>query len=160
MAKFSMEVDLKQLEKKIKATEEQIKKGVEQGLLLVATEMKQMEQELIAHSPQWTFGKEPYERTGYLMHSVWIMPLEWSPYGASITVTNVANYAIYNELGTGVFASDGNGRSEGWFYPVGDGTYRFTIGMPPKFFVRDTKKYYNQDRVKVMIKDEIYKCLR
>ena len=170
MAKFEIKIDTKSIQKKMKATEEQIKKGVERGLKLVASEMKDMEQEIIANSPQWSFNKinkdgstyegEPYERTGYLMHSVWIMPLEWSPYGATISVTNVAKYAIYNELGTGIFASNGDGREEGWVYPIGGGQFRFTIGMPPKFFVRDTRKYYNQDRVKVMIEDEVYTCLR
>ena len=155
MAKFEIKIDTKSIQKKMKATEEQIKKGVEQGLKVCASEMKVHEQRLINQRT----GHGEYEPTGYLKHSVWIMPLDWSPYGATITVTNVAKYALYTELGTGKEASNGNGRLGGWFYPIGDGTYRFTEGMPPKFFVRDTREYY-EDKAPAIIKEQVYRCLR
>ena len=154
--KFEIKVDTKQLEQKIKTTEKQIKKGVEQGLKVCASEMKLHEQRLIEQRT----GHGEYQPIGYLKHSVWIMPLEWSPYGASITVTNVAKYALYTELGTGKYASDGNGRLGGWVYPVGDGTFVFTEGMPPKFFVRDTRNAYDEARVKAIVEEQIYKCIR
>ena len=155
MAKFKIEVDTEAIKKKIEATEEQIKQGVEQGLKVCADEIKLHEQRLINQRT----GHGEYQPIGYLKHSVWIMPLEWSPYGASITVTNVAKYALYTELGTGKYASNGNGRQGGWFYPIGDGTYRFTEGIPPKFFVRDTREFY-KDKATAIVEEQIYKCLR
>ena len=152
---FKVKIDTRQLEKKLKVTEEQINKGVEQGLKACASEMKKHEQRLINQRT----GRGVYEPIGYLKHSVWIMPLEWSPYGASITVTNVAKYALYTELGTGKYASDGKGRLGGWVYPVGNGEFVFTEGMPPKFFVRDTREFY-KDKAPVIVGEQVYKCLR
>ena len=155
MAKFKITIDMKQLEKKIEATKEQIKQGTEIGLQTVAKEIKIHEQRLIEQRT----GHGVYQPIGYLKHSVWIMPLEWSPYGASISVTNVAKYATYTEFGTGKWASNGQGRLGGWFYPIGDGTYRFTEGIPPKFFVRDTYEFY-KDKAPAIIEEQIYKCMK
>lgn len=152
---FKVKIDTRQLEKKLKVTEEQINKGVEQGLKVCASEMKKHEQRLINQRT----GHGVYEPIEYLKHSVWIMPLEWSPYGASITVTNVAKYALYTELGTGKYASDGKGRLGGWVYPVGNGEFVFTEGMPAKFFVRDTRKFY-EDKAPIIVGEQVYKCLR
>lgn len=153
--RFSMEVDLKQLEKELNKTIDEMHEGIERGLKVCASEIKQMEQRQIEN----TTGGGSYVPTGQLKRSVTIMPIEWSPFCASITVTNVANYSLYTELGTGIYASDGNGRQGGWFYPIGDGTYRFTLGMPPKFFVRDTYDFY-KDKATAIVEEQIYKCLR
>jgi hypothetical protein len=153
MAKFSIKIDTKQLEKKIEATEQQIKQGVEQGLKVVASEIKQMEQRQIEN----TTGGGSYVPTGQLKRSVTIMPIEWSPYGASITVVPMAPYAQYVEQGTGIY--NPQGRQGGWFYPIGNGEYRFTMGMPPHYFVQDTHEFY-KDKAPIIIKEQIYKCLR
>ena len=89
MAKFSMEVDLKELEKMIDKTTEQINKGIEQGLKVCASEIKQMEQKQIEN----TTGGGSYVPTGQLKRSVRIMDIQWSPYGASITIVPMASYA-------------------------------------------------------------------
>lgn len=154
MATIDIDIDMSVLKRKLKATEDKIKQGVENGLRELASEMKIHEQRLIEKRT----GHGEYKPTGYLKHSVWIMPIEWSPYGASITVTNVAKYALYTELGTGIYASDGNGRQDGWFFPIGDGTYRFTMGMPPKYYVRDTREFY-EDKAITFIEKNIQRLL-
>ena len=151
--KFDIKVDTKQLEKKIKATEEQIKQGVEQGLKVCASEIKQMEQRQIEN----TTGQGNYVPTGQLKRSVTIMPIEWSPYGASITVVPTAPYAQYVEQGTGIYHPQG--RQGGWVYPLGDGTYRFTMGIPPHYFVEDTYEFY-KDKAPAIIQEQIYKCIK
>ena len=151
---FDIDLDMSALKKKLKATEEQIKQGVENGLRQLASEMKVHEQRLIEKRT----GHGEYKPTGYLKRSVWIMPIEWSPYGASITVTNVAKYALYAELGTGIYASDGNGRQDGWFFPIGDGEFRFTMGMPPKYYVKDTRAFY-EDKAITFIEKNIQRLL-
>ena len=151
--KLNIKVDTKQLEKKIKATEEQIKKGIEQGLKVCASEIKQMEQRQIEN----TTGQGDYTPTGQLKRSVRIMPIEWSPYSASITVVPMASYAQYVEQGTGIYVP--GGRQGGWVYPIGDGTYRFTMGIPPHYFVQDTYEFY-KDKAPVIIQEQIYKCIK
>ena len=151
--KLNIKVDTKQLEKKIKTTEEQIKKGIEQGLKVCASEIKQMEQRQIEN----TTGQGDYTPTGQLKRSVRIMPIEWSPYSASITVVPMASYAQYVEQGTGIYVP--GGRQGGWVYPIGDGTYRFTMGIPPHYFVQDTYEFY-KDKAPVIIQEQIYKCIK
>ena len=151
--KFEIKVDTRQLEKKIKATEEQIKQGIEQGLKVCASEIKQMEQRQIEN----TTGNGEYVPTGQLKRSVRIMPVEWSPYSASISIAPMALYADFVENGTGIYVP--GGRQGGWVYPVGDGTYRFTMGIPPHFFVQDTFDYY-VNKVPAIVEEQIYKCLR
>ena len=151
--KLNIKVDTRQLEKKIKTTEEQIKKGIEQGLKVCASEIKQMEQRQIEN----TTGQGDYTPTGQLKRSVRIMPIEWSPYSASITVVPMASYAQYVEQGTGIYVP--GGRQGGWVYPIGDGTYRFTMGIPPHYFVQDTYEFY-KDKAPVIIQEQIYKCIK
>ena len=151
--KFDIKVDTRQLEKKIKATEEQIKQGIQEGLLVCASEIKQTEQLAI----EQTTGHGSYTPTGQLKRSVTILPLEWSPYGASITVVPMASYARFVEEGTGIF--NPKGRQTPWVYPIGDGTYRFTVGIPPHYFVSDTREFY-KDKAPVIIQEQIYKCIK
>ena len=151
--KFDIKVDTRQLEKKIKATEEQIKKGIEQGLKVCASEIKQMEQRQIEN----TTGQGDYTPTGQLKRSVRIMPIEWSPYSANITVVPTAPYSVFVERGTGIF--NPQGRQGGWVYSIGDGTYRFTMGIPPHYFVQDTYEFY-KDKAPVIIQEQIYKCIK
>lgn len=153
MAKFEMKLDMSSIKKKIKTTEEQIKKGVEQGLQVCASEIKQMEQRQIEN----TTGNGQYVPTGQLKRSVTIMPIEWSPYSASITIMPMASYAQYVNEGTGIYHPQG--RQGGWVYPIGDNQFRFTYGIPPHYFVQDTYEFY-KDKAPAIIKEQIYKCMR
>ena len=154
MARFSMEVDLKELEKMIDKTTEQINKGIEQGLKVCASEIKQMEQRQIEN----TTGGGSYVPTGRLKRSVTIMPIEWSPYSASITVMPTASYSRYVNEGTGIYHPQG--RQGGWVYsPDGGATFIFTHGIFPHYFVQDTYEFY-KDKAPIIIKNEIYKCIR
>lgn len=152
---YEIKLDLRGFKITVDNIEDAIRQGVETGLKVSANEIKKQEQRFIEQRT----GNGEYMPTGYLKHSVWIMPLEWTPNGASITVTNVAKYAIYTELGTGEFASNGNGRQGGWVYPLGNGEYRFTTGMPPKYFVRDTRDIYDAEVISGIIEENIYRLL-
>ena len=155
MARFEIDIEKfkKEIKKELKATEEQIKQGIEQGLKVCASEIKVHEQRLIEKRT----GHGEYLPTGFLKRSVTIMPLEWNPYGASITVVPTASYAQYVNEGTGIYHPQG--RQDGWFFPIGDNTYRFTMGMPPHYFVQDTYEFY-KDKAPTIIKEQIYKCMR
>ena len=153
--KYDIKLDLRGLNKTIEEMQDAIKQGVEIGLKTAAKEIKIHEQRLIEERT----GLGVYEPTTYLKHSVWIMPLEWAPNGASISVTNVAIYAVYNEHGTGIHAEDGNGRQTKWCYPLGNGMFRFTEGMPPKHFVRDTRNSFDAKVISKIIEEQIYYLL-
>jgi hypothetical protein len=153
MAKFEIDIDIKGIDKQLNQITSDIKKGVEQGLQESASEIKDMEQRQI----EKTTGNGSYVPTGQLKRSVTIMPLVWSPYSASISIAPMALYADFVENGTGIYAP--GGRQGGWVYPVGDGTFVFTEGMPPHYFVQDTFDYY-VNKVPAIVEEHIYKCLR
>lgn len=148
-------IDTSSLIKGLEKDLQKIQEGIEEGMRLVASEIAQMQHDIIDAK---VGGDGSYARTGLLKSGVTIMPLEWSNGLASMTITNITGYAIYNELGTGKYASNGKGREDGWFYPVGDGTYRFTMGLPPKYFVRDSFEHY-KEKAPSMIQQSIFNKL-
>ena len=155
--KYEIKLDLKGLNKTIDEIEKAVKQGTEIGLKQVASEMKQMEHDIIDVN---IGGDGSYVRTGKLKSSITIMPITWSNGLAEISVVpKGCNYAIYNELGTGIYADDGNGRKDGWVYPLGNGEFRFTMGLPPKYFVRDTREFYDAKKVSYFIEQNIYRLL-
>lgn len=54
-----------------------------------------------------------------------------------VVIGTDVEYAIFNEYGTGIFASDGNGRKTPWLYVDDEGVGHKTRGMKPKHFLRD-----------------------
>ena len=157
MAQFEIKLDLKGFNKTLDEIQDAVKQGTENGLKQVASEMKQMEHDIIDSN---IGGDGSYVRSGKLKSSITIMPIKWSNGLAEISVVpKGCNYAIYNELGTGIYADDGNGRKDGWVYPLGNGEFRFTMGLPPKYFVRDTREFYDAEKVSYFIEQNIYRLL-
>lgn len=157
MAQFEITIDLKGLNKTLDEIERAVKQGTENGLKQLASEMKQMEHDIIDAN---IGGDGSYVRTGKLKSSITIMPITWSNGLAEISVVpKGCNYAIYNELGTGIYADNGNGRKDGWVYPLGNGEFRFTMGLPPKYFVRDTREFYDEGKASKIIEDNIRRLL-
>lgn len=57
--------------------------------------------------------------------------------GLRAVITVGAHYAIYVEMGTGIYAEEGNGRKTPWIYfNEKTGEYVFTRGMRPQKFFR------------------------
>ena len=64
-------------------------------------------------------------------------------------VTVNSPYAVYNEYGTGIYTALDNGRQTGWVYPCyidGKFTFRYTKGMQPRPFFRNTISK-NKDKI-------------
>ena len=157
MAQFEITIDLKGLNKTLDEIERAVKQGTENGLKQLASEMKQMEHDIIDAN---IGGDGSYVRTGKLKSSITIMPITWSNGLAEISVVpKGCNYSLYNELGTGIYADNGNGRKDGWVYPLGNGEFRFTMGLPPKYFVRDTREFYDEGKASKIIEDNIRRLL-
>ena len=57
-------------------------------------------------------------------------------------------YAVYNELGTGIYASQGGGRQTPWMYTDRNGKAHWTRGMKPIHFLKraieENKKEYQR----------------
>lgn len=64
--------------------------------------------------------------------------LTWFIDMASKTVTIGSNlaYSVYVELGTGIFAENGNGRKTPWVWQDFNGKWHYTRGMTPRPFLR------------------------
>lgn len=70
--------------------------------------------------------------SGYLRQSIEVEVLN---NGLSAIVTVDAEYAIYIEYGTGIYAKNGNGNEDGWvYYSEKYGEFRFTRGMEAQPF--------------------------
>lgn len=54
---------------------------------------------------------------------------------------------VYGVGGTIFTTKDGR---TGWYYPVGDGTYRFTEGMPSRPFMYETSRYLKTEASRIM----------
>ena len=57
--------------------------------------------------------------------------------GTNMRAPNGAPYGIYVELGTGIYATDGNGRKSPWVWRDKNGKYHFTRGIKPTHFMRN-----------------------
>ena len=158
MAQFEIKLDLKGFNKTLDEIQDAVKQGTENGLKQLASEMKQMEHDIIDSN---IGGDGSYVRTGKLKSSITIMPITWSGGGIAEISVVPKGYGIVplvNELGSGIYADNGNGRKTPWCYPLGGGEFRFTVGLPPKYFVRDTREFY-EDKASRFIEDNIRRLL-
>ena len=157
---FNIKVDTKSLAKELNQTVEDIRKGAKQGANILASEIKNMEVELI----HMTTGQQTYVPTGELARSVQLdVKIDTDDY-IKIDIAPSVEYAPYVELGTGKFASDGNGRQDSWIIYLGQDEngkdiFRYTHGIPPHFFVRDTKEFF-EPIAEEIVQDEIRKYLK
>lgn len=57
--------------------------------------------------------------------------------GTNMRAPNGAAYGIYVELGTGIYATDGNGRKSPWVWRDKNGKFHYTRGIKPTHFMRN-----------------------
>lgn len=91
--------------------------------------------------------------TGALRSSV--SHVTWAE-GKEVYVGTNQSYAIYNELGTGIYLDGGGGRNTPWAYQDAKGKWHRTRGMKPIHFIRDAiAKHLNE--YKRIIEQELRK---
>ncbi|WP_397537872.1 HK97-gp10 family putative phage morphogenesis protein [Rummeliibacillus pycnus] len=91
------------------------------------------------------------ESSGFLRQSIVV---DTSVDGLTALISVGADYGIYIEYGTGIYATNGNGRKDGWvFYDERYGEFVFTKGMKahPYWFpaIEIGRKYYVQEMKKL-----------
>lgn len=63
--------------------------------------------------------------------------------------TNVP-YAMWHELGTGIYASDGTGRKSPWAYYDKDGKLHYTRGVKPKHMLKKAASEHTEEYKKII----------
>ena len=89
--------------------------------------------------------------SGYLRQSITVEIMDG---GLKAKVTVDSEYAIFIEFGTGIYASNGDGRKDGWvYYNEKYGEYVFTRGNRPTPFwfpaLKEGAKYFDREMAKV-----------
>lgn len=64
--------------------------------------------------------------------------------------TNVQPYAVYVELGTGIYASDGKGRQSPWGYYDRNGKYHVTRGMKPRHMLKKAASEHTEEYKRII----------
>ena len=54
-------------------------------------------------------------------------------------------YAIYNEVGTGIYAEGGGGRKDPWMYVDDNGVGHWTVGITPIHFLKDAAADHGEE---------------
>ncbi len=57
--------------------------------------------------------------------------------GTNMKAPNNSPYPFFVEFGTGIYATDGNGRKSPWIWKDKNGKYHYTRGIKPRHFMRN-----------------------
>lgn len=63
----------------------------------------------------------------------------------AVYIGSNVEYAPYVELGTGIYASEGGGRQDPWWYQDEKGEWHFTHGIKPRHFLRNAITNYQSE---------------
>lgn len=77
-----------------------------------------------------------YVRTGNLRNSISHAKEKDDDGNTVVAVGSRVEYAPWVELGTGVYAEDGQGRKTPWRYQDSNGNWHTTSGIPPRPYIR------------------------
>lgn len=71
----------------------------------------------------------------------------------TVSIGSALLYAIYVELGTGIFAGNGDGRKTPWFWQDFNGKWHFTRGMKPRPFLRPAVENHLSELEEIAIRE-------
>lgn len=71
----------------------------------------------------------------------------------TVTVGSALLYALYVELGTGIFAEKGDGRKTPWVWKDQNGKYHFTRGMAPRPFLRPAVEDHIKELQEIAVRE-------
>ena len=87
----------------------------------------------------------PYVDTGNLMNSI-----TNAVKGSDVYIGTNVKYAMWLELGTGIYASDGQGRKEPWAYQDEEGEWHFTRGVKPAHYLKKAATEHSDEYKELM----------
>lgn len=79
--------------------------------------------------------------------------------GNELVVGTNVEYSIYQELGTGLFAVNGDGRQTPWAYKDAEGNWHRTNGTHPRPYMGPVL-YDQRDRIEQIINNAIMEALK
>ena len=71
----------------------------------------------------------------------------------TVSIGSALLYAIYVELGTGIFAENGDGRKTPWVWKDFNDKWHFTRGMKPRPFLRPAVKNHLSELEEIAIQE-------
>lgn len=71
----------------------------------------------------------------------------------TVTIGTNLFYALYVELGTGIFAENGDGRKTPWIWKDQNGKYHFTRGMAPRPFLRPAVEDHIKELQEIAVRE-------
>ena len=90
-----------------------------------------------------------YLRTGLLKSNMSVDSPKHTTSETSTFVRAKQDYAVYVEMGTGVYSSSGEGRKTPWVYKAQDKFHR-TVGMKPRAFLLPAGQIEMEQATKIM----------
>lgn len=115
----------------------ELQKSIEAAMEACATQAESHAKSIIT--------REKRVDTGMLRNSV-----AHTVSGDTAYIGSNLDYAVYNELGTGIYASQGGGRQTPWFYKDRNGVTHRTRGMKPIHFLKRAIEDYKDEYKSIM----------
>lgn len=70
--------------------------------------------------------------------------------GDDVYIGSNVEYAVWIELGSGIYASDGKGRQSPWGYYDRNGKYRVTRGMKPRHMLKKAASEHTEEYKRII----------
>ena len=108
------------------------------------TALEKVGHQAVSHAKQ-NITKAKRVDTGALRdsmnHHVW---------GETCYIGTNQSYAIYHEMGSGIYAEGGNGRKTPWAYEDKDGETHWTRGVKPIHFLKNAASEHTQEYLEII----------
>lgn len=85
-----------------------------------------------------TYAKETITQSGRVDTGNLLNSINHNEGDDFVAVGTNVNYAIWHEVGTGVYAEDGKGRKSPWAFKDRNGEWHYTKGIKPLHFIRNS----------------------
>lgn len=101
-----------------------------------------------------TYAKETITQSGRVGTSNLLNSINHKEGDDFMAVGTNVKYAIWHEVGTGVYAADGKGRKSPWAFRDSKGNWHYTKGVKPLHFLRNSIADHI-DRYKKLLRESL-----
>lgn len=127
-----------------------LKNAIARGLEAVGQKAEgYAKEELSKKQPHAKGPDRPYIDTGRLRNSI-----AHAVDGGDCYIGTNVEYALWVEVGTGIYASDGTGRKDPWAYQDDEGNWHMTSGIKPVHYLKKAATGHTNE-YKGIIKDSL-----